>query len=196
MDRKLTYQTSKVKERDGLRQAGWRQIELWLSPQGQTILERIRQPGESLRDAMHRALELASQALEPRTRQPTSESSRLLTSQHDRSETLPPTTATSIPPLTPSHSTAELPVVQASQDGTENKAAALRVIVPRITALRLQHVSYGDIAKRFAEEFPPDRYPAAAVLRGHPRRWHKGTIERWEKKYATDVGNAYFLDIS
>jgi hypothetical protein len=197
MDRNSTYQASKAKERDGLRQAGWRAIELWLSPEGQAILERIRQPGESLRDAMHRALELASGAIEARTRQLTSESSRLLTSQHNRREASQSTMATTTPPMTRSQPPERPSVIPASQEGTGDKAAALRLIIPRITALRQQHVSYGDIAKRFAEEFPPDSFPAAAVLRGHPKRWHKGTIDSWEKKYgATDVGNAHLLDIS
>jgi Recombinase len=122
--------SAKQRERQALKAAGWSHHELWLNPQEQEWLQALRSVGESFRDTIGRALELAIHARQHPSRHATSK----VTSQYleQRQENMSAAVASHLP-------------------RTWDREA----ILGRLTDLYAEHHSYEKVAQQLNAEGVP-----------------------------------------
>jgi hypothetical protein len=184
------------KQREQRRAQGWRDVNVWLTPEGQQRIARLMEPGESLSTLIDRAL-VALEALHngsavrPRTSEVTSEQpddlqsliarevSRYFTSDQFRGNVFIPLLKQALTSFLPSDLTRYLtsePITvpalpvhdSAPQPHTAAIPAAKATVVKRLRAMQAEGLSLQAMANRFNTEGVP-------TLSGKGR-WQKGTI--------------------
>ena len=182
--------TPMQKQREQRRAQGWRDVNVWLTPEGQQRIARLIEPGESLSTLIDRAL-VALEALHSgktiraRTSEVTSEQpedlqaliarevSRYFTSDHFRGDVFIPLLKQALTSFLPSDLTcyltseaitvAALPV-HSSTDSNDQKTAVL----PRLRAMQTKGFSF----QKIADELNAEGVPTLS----HKGTWKKGTI--------------------
>ena len=182
--------TPMQKQREQRRAQGWRDVNVWLTPEGQQRITRLMEPGESLSTLIDRAL-VALEALHngrtvrPRTSEVTSEQpedlqaliarevSRYFTSDHFRGDVFIPLLKQALTSFLPSDLTRYLTSeaitvpalpVHSSTDSNDQKTAVL----PRLRAMQVKGFSF----QKIADELNAEGVPTLS----HKGTWKKGTI--------------------
>jgi hypothetical protein len=188
--------TPMQKQREQRRAQGWRDVNVWLTPEGQQRIARLMEPGESLSTLIDRAL-VALEALHsgrtvrPRTSEVTSEQSedlqsliarevsRYLTGDHFRGDVFIPLLKQALTGFLPSdltrYFTSEpitVPALPVHSNTARIRAPEGKdqktVILSRLQAMQTDGLSLQMIANRLNAEGVP-------TLSGKGR-WQKGTI--------------------
>ena len=182
--------TPMQKQREQRRAQGWRDVNVWLTPEGQQRITRLMEPGESLSTLIDRAL-VALEALHngrtvrPRTSEVPSEQpedlqaliarevSRYFTSDHFRGDVFIPLLKQALTSFLPSDLTRYLTSeaitvpalpVHSSTDSNDQKTAVL----PRLRAMQTKGFSF----QKIADELNAEGVPTLS----HKGTWKKGTI--------------------
>jgi hypothetical protein len=182
--------TPMQKQREQRRAQGWRDVNVWLTPEGQQRITRLMEPGESLSTLIDRAL-VALEALHngrtvrPRTSEVPSEQpedlqaliarevSRYFTSDHFRGDVFIPLLKQALTSFLPSDLTRYLTSeaitvpalpVHSSTDSNDQKTAVL----PRLRAMQVKGFSF----QKIADELNAEGVPTLS----HKGTWKKGTI--------------------
>ena len=182
--------TPMQKQREHRRAPGWREVKVWLTPEGQQRIARLIEPGESLSTLIDRAL-VALEALHSgktiraRTSEVTSEQpedlqaliarevSRYFTSDHFRGDVFIPLLKQALTSFLPSDLTRYLTSeaitvpalpVHSSTDSNDQKTAVL----PRLRAMQVKGFSF----QKIADELNAEGVPTLS----HKGTWKKGTI--------------------
>ena len=182
--------TPMQKQREQRRAQGWRDVNVWLTPEGQQRIARLIEPGESLSTLIDRAL-VALEALHSgktiraRTSEVTSEQpedlqaliarevSRYFTSDHFRGDVFIPLLKQALTSFLPSDLTRYLTSeaitvpalpVHSSTDSNDQKTAVL----PRLRAMQAKGFSF----QKIADELNAEGVPTLS----HKGTWKKGTI--------------------
>jgi hypothetical protein len=182
--------TPMQKQREQRRAQGWRDVNVWLTPEGQQRITRLMEPGESLSTLIDRAL-VALEALHngrtvrPRTSEVPSEQpedlqaliarevSRYFTSDHFRGDVFIPLLKQALTSFLPSDLTRYLTSeaitvpalpVHSSTDSNDQKTAVL----PRLRAMQAKGFSF----QKIADELNAEGVPTLS----HKGTWKKGTI--------------------
>ena len=182
--------TPMQKQREQRRAQGWRDVNVWLTPEGQQRIARLIEPGESLSTLIDRAL-VALEALHSgktiraRTSEVTSEQpedlqaliarevSRYFTSDHFRGDVFIPLLKQALTSFLPSDLTRYLTSeaitvpalpVHSSTDSNDQKTAVL----PRLRAMQTKGFSF----QKIADELNAEGVPTLS----HKGTWKKGTI--------------------
>jgi hypothetical protein len=188
--------TPMQKQREQRRAQGWRDVNVWLTPEGQQRIARLMEPGESLSTLIDRAL-VALEAIHngrtvrPRTSEVPSEQpedlqtliarevSRYFTSDHFRGDVFIPLLKQALTSFLPSDLTRYLTSeaitvpalpVHSSTDSNDQKTAVL----PRLRAMQVKGFSF----QRIADELNAEGVPTLS----HRGTWKKGTIYNLLKK--------------
>jgi hypothetical protein len=188
--------TPMQKQREHRRAQGWRDVNVWLTPEGQQRIARLMEPGESLSTLIDRAL-VALEALHngrtvrPRTSDVTSEPpedlqsfitrevSRYFTSDQFRGNVLIPLLQQALTSFLPSDLTRSftsepitVPALPVHSSAAHTRAPEGKdqktAILSRLRAMQTEGLSLQAIANRFNTEGVP-------TLSGKGR-WQKGTI--------------------
>lgn len=188
--------TSMQKQREQRRAQGWRDVNIWLTPEGQQRIARLMEPGESLSTLIDRAL-IALEAshsgklTNARSRGPTREQpedlqaliarevSRYFTSDGFRDNLFVPLLKQAITSYLPSDSTRYLtseaitvPAFPVDSTPRRLKPAAISkqkvALLQRLRAMQAEGLSLQAIATRLNEDGVP-------TLSG-TGRWQKGTV--------------------
>jgi hypothetical protein len=182
--------TPMQKQREQRRAQGWRDVNVWLTPEGQQRITRLMEPGESLSTLIDRALVALEvihngRTVRPRTSEVPSEQredlqaliarevSRYFTSDHFRGDVFTPLLKQALTSFLPSDLTRYLiseaitvPAlpVHSSTDCNDQKT----VVLPRLRAMQAKGFSF----QKIADELNAEGVPTLS----HKGTWKKGTI--------------------
>jgi hypothetical protein len=182
--------TPMQKQREQRRAQGWRDVNIWLTPEGQQRIAHLMEPGESLSTLIDRALVALEaihhgRAVRPRTSEVPSEQpedlqtliarevSRYFTSDHFRGDVFIPLLKQALTSFLPSDLTRYLTSeaitvpalpVHSSTDSNDQKTAVL----PRLRAMQAKGFSF----QKIADELNAEGVPTLS----HKGTWKKGTI--------------------
>jgi hypothetical protein len=182
--------TPMQKQREQRRAQGWRDVNVWLTPEGQQRITRLMEPGESLSTLIDRALVALEvihngRTVRPRTSEVPSEQpedlqtliarevSRYFTSDHFRGDVFIPLLKQALTSFLPSDLTRYLTSeaitvpalpVHSSTDSNDQKTAVL----PRLRAMQAKGFSF----QKIADELNAEGVPTLS----HKGTWKKGTI--------------------